>query len=123
MRRQSGRELEEQQPAARKCAKDLSILRRAAEMQRRQIAKKLNGNPRTALKAGVFLREWFGGKITVQPLPGGRLMAHWTQCSAALLTGPGTCGSGGSVWDFFSAPPSPDQAHVGPRPRSLEITA
>jgi hypothetical protein len=60
-------------------------LPRAAELYRRQIAEGLNGNPRGALRARVFLREWFSGKIRLEPLSDGGLMAHWDQNVAALL--------------------------------------
>jgi hypothetical protein len=33
----------------------------------------------------VFLREWFSGKIRLEPLVGGGLMAHWNQNATALL--------------------------------------
>ena len=62
-RRPSAASFEEQQPAAKQSAKVLSILPRAAELYRRQITLGLDGDPRAALKARVFLREWFGGKI------------------------------------------------------------
>jgi site-specific DNA recombinase len=91
------RELQDQQPAARQSAKILAMLPKAAEMYRRQIAEGLNGDPRAALKARVFLREWFSGKITLEPLPGGGLMAHWNENFAALLRHTGTCGSGGRI--------------------------
>ena len=45
------------------------------------------GDPRAALKARVFLREWFSGKIRLEPLPDGGLMAHWDQNATALLRG------------------------------------
>ncbi len=35
----------------------------------------------------MFLREWFGGKIRLEPLADGGLMAHWNQNAAALLRG------------------------------------
>jgi hypothetical protein len=35
----------------------------------------------------MFLREWFGGKIRLEPLPDGGLMAHWNQNATALLRG------------------------------------
>jgi site-specific DNA recombinase len=79
------RELEQQQPEAKQSAKVLSILPRAAELYRRQLAQGLDGNAREALKARVFLREWFGGKIRLEPLPDGGLMAHWDQDVTALL--------------------------------------
>jgi site-specific DNA recombinase len=56
------RDLEAQQPSARASAKLLSILPRAAELYRRQIVAGLDGNEREALKARVFLRDWFGGR-------------------------------------------------------------
>jgi site-specific DNA recombinase len=79
------RELEAQQPEAKASAKVLSMLPRAAKEYRRQVMQGLEGNPREALKARVFLREWFGGKIRLEPLPDGGLMAHWNQNEAALL--------------------------------------
>jgi hypothetical protein len=42
--------------------------------------------PTSKLTGPVFLREWFGGKIRLEPLPDGGLMAHWNQNSAARLT-------------------------------------
>ncbi|HUN74406.1 MAG TPA: recombinase family protein [Steroidobacteraceae bacterium] len=79
------RELEEQQPTARASAKVFSVLPKAAELYRRQVLAGLDGNPREALKARVFLRDWFGGRIRLEPLAGGGLMAHWNQNGAALL--------------------------------------
>jgi site-specific DNA recombinase len=84
---QKRRELEAQQPAVRDSAKVFSMLPKAAELYRRQIAQGLDGDERAALKARVFLREWFGGKIRLEPLPDGGLMAHWNQNVAALLRG------------------------------------
>jgi hypothetical protein len=51
----------------------------------RQITLGLEGDPRAALRARVCPREWFGGKIRLEPVPDGGLMAHWSQCSSALL--------------------------------------
>ena len=48
-------------------------------------------------KARVFLREWFGGGIQLEPLPDGGLMAHWNENAAALLRHTGTFGSGGRI--------------------------
>jgi hypothetical protein len=59
----------------------------AAEVIRRRVAQGLDGNPREALKARVFLREWFNGKIRLEPLRGGGLMAHWDENATALLRG------------------------------------
>ena len=81
------RELQDQQPEAKASAKVLSMLPRAAELYRRQVALGLDGDPRAALKARVFLREWFSGKTRLEPLPDGGLMAHWDQNPTALLRG------------------------------------
>jgi hypothetical protein len=81
------RDLEAEQPEAKRSAKVLSMLPRAAELYRRQVAQGLDGNPREALKARVFLRGWFSGKIRLEPLPDGGLVAHWNQNAAALLRG------------------------------------
>jgi hypothetical protein len=63
------------------------MLPRAAEHNRRQLALGLDGDEREALKARVFLREWFGGNIRMEPLPDGGLVAHWNQNVTALLRG------------------------------------
>ena len=47
----------------------------------------LDGDPKAALKARVFLREWFSGEISLEPLPDGGLMAHWNENRQALLSG------------------------------------
>lgn len=47
----------------------------------------LDGHPDAILKARLFLREWFGGKIRLEPLPDGGLMAHWNQNVGALCKG------------------------------------
>jgi len=102
------RELETQQPAAKQSAKVLSILPRAAAMYRRQVAEGLDGDPRAALKARVFLRDWFGGEIRLEPLPDGGLMAHWNENAAALLRSAalGTFGSGGVICAVPNTPRS-----------------
>jgi len=64
-------ELAEAQPAAQASAKILAMLPTAAELYRKQVAQGLDGDPRAALKALVFLREWFTGKIRLEPLPDG----------------------------------------------------
>jgi len=55
----------------RHSAKVLSILPRAADLYRRQIAQGLDGNAREALKARVFQRHWFSGKYA------------WSRCRMA----------------------------------------
>ncbi len=96
-------ELQDQQPEAKQSAKVLAMLPRAAEMYRRQIAEGLSGDERAAGKARVFLRDWFGGRIQLEALPDGGLMAHWNENAAALLRTTGTFGSGGLSW-ISSAP-------------------
>ena len=91
------RELQEQQAGAALSGRAPSILPRAAELYRRQVALGLEGDPQATLKARVFLRDWFGGKIRLEPLPDGGLMAHWNQNVGALCKGLGTCGSGGPL--------------------------
>lgn len=79
-------------------SKALAVMPRAAELYRRQVAQGLDGNQQAAQKARLFLREWFGGKIRLQPLADGGLMAHWNQHIGALVsTAVGTFGSGGSI--------------------------
>ena len=84
---QKRHELEAQQPTAQHSAKVVSMVPKAAELFRRQIVQGLDGDAWAALKARVFLREWFGGKIRLEPLADGGLMAHWNQNVAALLRG------------------------------------
>jgi hypothetical protein len=74
-----------------------AIVPRAAELYRRQITQGLDGNLESARKARLFLREWFGGKIRLQPLEDGGLAAHWNESVGALLMGLGTYGSGGPL--------------------------
>lgn len=93
------RELEEQQFGANaSMSKALAVMPRAAELYCRQVALGLDGNPQAAQKARLFLREWFGGKIRLEPLADGGLMAHWNQNIGALVvTAVGTFGSGGRI--------------------------
>jgi site-specific DNA recombinase len=70
------RELEEQGPAARRSAKILTMLPRAAEAYRREITQGLAGNQRAALKARVILQQLFGGEIRLVPNASGGLAAH-----------------------------------------------
>src|SRR5262249_29388060 len=42
----------------------------------------------------------FGGKIRIEPLPDGGLMAHWNEHTSALLRSAGTCGSGGLLHEY-----------------------
>ena len=94
------RELEAQQPAAKQSAKVFSILPKAAELHRRQIALGLDGDPRAALKARVALRELFvGGRVDLQPEPDGSLWAvGQIQPDALLRQAVGNGGSGGLSW-------------------------
>ena len=100
------RELQGLQDGAGSPAKALAILPRAAQLYRRQVALGIDGHPEAILKARLFLQEWFGGKIRLEPLPGGGLMAHWNQSVGALLKGLGSCGGGGRIWNVPIAPQS-----------------
>jgi hypothetical protein len=91
------RELQAQQPEAIQSAKVLSMLPKAAALYRKQIAQGLNGDAREALKARIFLREWFSGEIRLVPDDLGGLVAHWELNQAALLKAVGTDGSGGRI--------------------------
>jgi site-specific DNA recombinase len=92
------RELHSQQLGADlPTSKLFALMPRAAEMYRRQVALGLDGNPQAALKARLFLREWFGGKIRLEPLADGGLMAHWNQNVGALVSAVGSFGSGGRI--------------------------
>jgi hypothetical protein len=99
------RELHEQQRGANvPMSKALAIMPRAAELYRRQVARGLDGNPQAAQKARLFLGEWFGGKIRLEPLADGGLMAHLNQNIGALVSaGVGTYGSGGSILSWKSS--------------------
>jgi hypothetical protein len=68
------RELEQQQPTAKASSRVLTLLPKAADLYRKQLAEGLDGDPRAALKARVFLRDWFSGKIRLEPLRNGGLM-------------------------------------------------
>jgi len=90
------RELQAQQPEAQQSAKVLSILPKAAEMFRRQVELGLDGDPRAALKARVFLRE-FLGRINLKREGNDQLWAEYGVQPAALLRVVGNSGSGGRI--------------------------
>jgi len=77
----------------------LSILPKAAELYRRQIALGLDGDPRAALKARVALRELFvGGRVDMQPEADGSLWAVGEiQPGALIRQAVGNGGSGGTL--------------------------
>jgi hypothetical protein len=56
----------------------------ARKSSRLQIALRLDGNPQAALKARVFLREWFGA-IRLEPMPDDGFRVYWNQSAGALL--------------------------------------
>jgi site-specific DNA recombinase len=83
------RDLRDQQPGSTvPMSKALALMPRAAELYRRQVALGLDGNPQAAQKARLFLREWFGGNIRLEPLADGGLMAHWDQRTSARSSAP-----------------------------------
>lgn len=70
------REIEDQQGVGGSMmSKALAVMPRAAELCRCPVARGLDGNQQTAQKARMFLRERFGGKIRLEPLADGDLMA------------------------------------------------
>ena len=92
------RELEDQRFGANgSINKALAVMPRAAELYRRQVALGLDGNQQAAQKARMFPREWFGGKIRLEPLADGGSMAHWNQNIGALVSTAGLFGSGGRI--------------------------
>lgn len=91
------RDLEHQQPEAKASARLLSLLPRAAEEGRRQIERALAGDERAVLRTRVFLRDWFTGRIDLEPLPRDGLKAHWNESREAALLALGGCGSGGRI--------------------------
>ena len=99
------RELQEEVSTNLLPANAITFMSHSAELYRRQVAQGLDGNPQAALKARVFLREWFGGKIRLEPLPDDGLQAHWKQNVGALCKGLGTYGSGGAATSFIAITP------------------
>lgn len=91
------RELQGLGSAAMPATKVFTMLPRAAEAYRRQIALGLEGEPRATLKARSILRELFGGEIRLVPEPDGGLTAHWNLHISALLKQQGSDGSGGRI--------------------------
>jgi site-specific DNA recombinase len=85
-------ELEAQRPEAKRSAKVLSILPRAAELYRKQIAQGLSGDPHAAGKARVVLREMFG-RINLRR-DGKMLYAEYTLKPEAILQVVGLKGLG-----------------------------
>ena len=80
------RELEAQQPEAKATARLFAMIPKAAALYRQQVALGLNGNPRDASKAKVFLRGLFeGGKVTLSPGADGSLWANYSLAPAVLL--------------------------------------
>src|SRR5438105_7670741 len=61
------RELQEEVSTNLLPANAITFMSHSAELYRRQVAQGPGGNPQAALKARVFLREWFGGKIRLEP--------------------------------------------------------
>ena len=63
---------------------------KAADIYRGQVLEGLDGNPREALKARVFLRGLFvDGKVTLNPHADGSLWAHSSLAPAVLLKAAG----------------------------------
>jgi hypothetical protein len=82
---QRRRELGEATVGVLASAKILSLLPRAANLYREQIAAGLDGDPKAALSARTLLRELFSGEIRLVPEAGGGLVAHWKLDTGALM--------------------------------------
>ena len=93
---QKRRELLDAQPIAKQSAKMVSMLPRAADAYRRQIAEGLDNDPRAAGKARAILRKLLG-PIRFVPDEDGGLWAEYEVQPGALLKGVGTAGSGGPL--------------------------
>jgi site-specific DNA recombinase len=79
------RDLSMRQPAAKQSSRVLSILPRAAEEFRRQVAQGLDGDEHSALKARMVLREMFGGRVELSR-EGEELWAEYGLQPAAVLS-------------------------------------
>ena len=103
------RELRDLEAASTPAMRASTMLPRAAEAYRRQIALGLEGEPRATLKARSILRELFGGEIRLVPEPDGGLAAHWNLHVSALLRQQGSDGSGGAI---CAVPSNPQTARL-----------
>ena len=70
------KELEVSQPEVKQSARVLAALPKAAALYAQQISLGLDGDPRSALKARVILRQLFNGKIVLRPGLGGGVDAR-----------------------------------------------
>jgi hypothetical protein len=70
-----------------------AMLPKAAELYRAQVDAGLDGDPKAAAKARVFLRD-FLGKIRLVPEAAGGLFTHWNLAPAALLNAVGALPDG-----------------------------
>jgi site-specific DNA recombinase len=87
------RELEQQQPEAKASARIFAAIPRAAALYRAQVSAGLDGNPREALKAQVFLRGLFAeGKVVLSPGADGSLWAQYALTPSVLLKAAGVTG-------------------------------
>ena len=73
-----------------------AMLPKAAELYRAQVNAGLDGDPKAAAKARVFLRDYLG-MIRLVPEAEGGLVAHWKLAPAAFLNAVGSSGSGGRI--------------------------
>jgi site-specific DNA recombinase len=98
-------ELMADRPELRQTAKVLTMLPKAAEAYRRQIAAGLEGNPRETAQARAVIRQLVGGKIWLAPdAAAGHLVAEFGLNRVALLRAAGALsprkdqvGSGGRI--------------------------
>jgi hypothetical protein len=62
-------------------------LTRLIHEQVKRLLTAIDGDPQAVFKTRVFLRNWFTGRIGLEPLPDGGLVAHWNQNTTALFRG------------------------------------
>lgn len=78
-------------------ARVLSMLPRAAERYRQQIARGVGGEPEAVGKARLIMRELIPQKIRLQPGEGGSLWAEYGLEHSVLLKAAGTAGRGDRI--------------------------
>jgi site-specific DNA recombinase len=87
-------------PEAKQSAKIISLLPKAAELYRRQIAAGLDGDAEAAEKARALVRQLFGGRLVVKAKRDGSVWAEGDLHPVVLLraaTGRRDSGSGGRI--------------------------
>ncbi len=85
------------QAQASEGARVLSMLPRAADLYRQQIARGLGGEPDAVMKTRQIMRDLIPKKIRLQPGEGGSLIADYGLEPSVLLKAAGTAGRGDRI--------------------------